>query len=156
VGRSRWRAMKNKAGSQQIGPSRLYVPGGPGPGAPPPGGQIVVKGPKGEPMSLPIVYVGALDQSAANQIYQIARSAVADAVQDIVRGLSATIVQALTPKATSSDPVAPPGAGEPQGEPQGEPSGGEEQAEPSGGEENVAPEPVEQIVELPADPVERE
>lgn len=84
-------------GAEQIGPSRLHVPGQPPPGAPQ-FRNMVVRDTKGNTFAMPFAYMAAMDENAAKQIYHVVRSATTDALKDFAAGVAALIAQALVPQ----------------------------------------------------------
>ena len=88
--------------ADQIGPSRLHIPGAPPPGTPQ-FRHMVVRDAKGNTFAMPFTYMAALDENAAKQIYHVVRQAVTDANRDLIAGLAAMIVAAFQPQ----PPVAP-------------------------------------------------
>ena len=83
--------------AEQIGSSRLHVPGSPPPGTPQ-FRHMVVRDAKGNVFAMPFTYMAALDENAAKQIHHVVRAAVNDGLRDMVAGIAALIVQAFTPQ----------------------------------------------------------
>lgn len=66
---------------------------------------MVVRDKEGNTFAMPFAYMAALDENAAKQIYAVARNAVNDALRDFHAGISALLVQALTPRGDGSAPT---------------------------------------------------
>lgn len=86
--------------AEQIGASRLHLPGQPAPGTPQ-FRHMVVRDAKGNTFAMPFTYMAALDENASKQIYHVVRQAVTDANRDMIAGLAAMIVAAFQPQPAS-------------------------------------------------------
>ena len=92
-----------KPGAEQIGPTRLHVPGQPPPGQPQ-FRNMVVKDAAGNVLAMPFVYAAAMDENFAKQLYAAVRAAVSDSVKDIVVGLCSMVITALRPATVEPPP----------------------------------------------------